>query len=80
MEKRTSAEWRDLVKKKIYLEIIGFPGPEGWDLKNWNFSFHNEPITLQEFKKRLINSTIECKPIEFNEWLNSNTTKAKPVK
>jgi hypothetical protein len=31
--------------------------PDGWDRRNYNFSFRQELITEDEFGKRLMNST-----------------------
>lgn len=51
MKKQTSAEWI----KEFNYEIIN---PDGWDRKNYDYSFNKEKITMIEFKKRLSLSTV----------------------
>ena len=52
-ELKTSAEW----VKGYNVHILD---PDGWDRKNYNYSFNEEKITRKEFEKRLIFSTIKC--------------------
>ncbi len=52
-EKKTSAEW---IKQKPYLTILD---PDGWDRKNFDYSFNQELITFEEFSRRLNVSTIQ---------------------
>lgn len=49
--KRTSQEWQDL-----FPEIIVYD-PDGWDRKNYQFSWFEELITEDEYNRRLIMST-----------------------
>ena len=59
--KKTSAEWI----KKVNYEIIN---PDGWDRKNYDYSFNKEKITMEEFQKRLSLSTvISKKPKTINK-------------
>ena len=51
MELKTSAEWAE------HQNIIVLD-PDGWDRKNFKYSFGEELITLEEFNKRLMHSTI----------------------
>ena len=73
--KKTTREWLDEIQTKIHLEIDVNTQPCGWDLNNFNHSFHNEKITLDEFKDRLLNSIIECNIKEMNDWLNNTKQK-----
>lgn len=61
MEKKTSQEWLESIPKEFGVVIYD---PDGWNRKNYKYSFHEELITKEEFKMRLSNSTILCK-IEF---------------
>jgi len=53
-EKKTSAEWKE---KDSYKKVI-LMDPDGWDRRNWNFSFNKEKITEKEFLNRLMKSTV----------------------
>ena len=53
MEK-TSQEWIKDGKYKKYIIL----DPDGWDRKNYEYSFNQEKITEQEFTRRLVLSTI----------------------
>lgn len=57
METKTSKEWYDLVPSEYRLKILD---PDGWDRSNFQFSFYEELITKDEFKKRISSSTIQC--------------------
>ena len=57
METKTSKEWYDLVPSEYRLKILD---PDGWDRSNFQFSFYEELITKDEFKKRISLSTIQC--------------------
>ena len=53
---KTSQEWFEQLENK-------YPGfvvmdPDGWDRKNYQFSWHKEMISKEEFEKRLLISTI----------------------
>ena len=50
---KTSAEWQKLKPKIIIL------APDGWNRKNYEYSWNEEPITEQEYKNRRVKST--CK-------------------
>ncbi len=52
--KKTSAEWI----LTVGYEIID---PDGWDRKNYEFSFNKEKITMEEFNRRLALSTLRQK-------------------
>lgn len=49
--KMTSEEWY-----KIHTDLI-ILDPDGWDRKNYDFSWHQEPITETEFFRRRMWST-----------------------
>ena len=49
--RKTSEEWQ-----KLYPDIIVYD-PDGWDRKNWEYSWHVELITKEEYDKRVFNST-----------------------
>lgn len=54
--KRTSLDWyKEILLKNPKLKIIY---PDGWDRKNFRFSFYKEKITKKEFDRRLYNSTL----------------------
>lgn len=52
----TSERW--LAEQYPDIEIMSY---DGWDKLNFEYSFHLEVISLQEFNKRLSLSTIKCK-------------------
>jgi len=54
MEK-VSSEWI----KEYACKILD---PDGWDRKNFDYSFNKEKITRREFERRLIGSTIQGTP------------------
>ena len=49
--KKVSSEWIKEYNCKIY-------DPDGWDRKNFEYSFNEEKITRKEFERRLLFSTI----------------------
>jgi len=49
--KKTSKEW----SKELKVVVLD---PDGWDRKNYNYSFNCEKITLEEFNKRVESSTV----------------------
>lgn len=51
-EKKTSEEWQKL---KPEIEVLD---PDGWDRKNFHFSWYEELITEEEYNKRVIPSTV----------------------
>jgi hypothetical protein len=48
---KTSKEWQSLIKEIIVLD------PDGWDRTNYEYSWEQEEITIQEFFKRVADST-----------------------
>lgn len=60
----TSEEWERLIPIKYKLQVLS---PDGWDRKNYNYSYKEELISKEEFMRRLSNSTIECSVNFFNE-------------
>lgn len=50
--KEVSSEWI----KEYNIKILD---PDGWDRRNYNYSFNEEKITRKEFEKRLMFSTIQ---------------------
>ena len=49
---KTSAEWQEEYPDvKVY-------DPDGWDRQNFQFSWFEEKITLEEYNKRLLTSTV----------------------
>lgn len=52
---KTSQEWERLVPSEYKLIIMN---PDGWDRKNFQYSFYEEKITKVEFINRLASSTI----------------------
>lgn len=49
---RTSEEWQQLCKYQVL-------DPDGWDRKNFDYSWYQEVITAEEFELRLMSSTIQ---------------------
>lgn len=54
MEKKTSAEWDEIINKPKGIIIYD---PDGWNRFNFQYSFHEEQITLEEFNVRMMQST-----------------------
>lgn len=50
--KKVSSEWI----KEYNIKILD---PDGWDRKNYDYSFNQEKIDRQEFERRLVHSTIQ---------------------
>jgi hypothetical protein len=67
-ERKISREWFDLIPGKYEISINTL---DGWDKDRMYYSFYEEKITKEEFKKRLNNSTITYNA-EFleSEWIN----------
>lgn len=51
LKTKTSAEWQKLKPKVLVLD------PDGWDRKNYQFSWYEELITEEEYQRRLMMST-----------------------
>jgi hypothetical protein len=58
MNIKTSKDWYEEIPKVFKLIILD---PDGWDRTNYEYSFNEELITKEEFKRRLSYSTIECR-------------------
>ena len=52
--KKTSEEWI----KEVGYEVLD---PDGWDRKNFYYSWNKEKITMAEFQRRLALSTVRRK-------------------
>ena len=52
---KTSDEWEKIGLPPGILLILD---PDGWDRKNWQFSWFEEKITKEEFNKRVLRSTV----------------------
>ena len=50
---KTSEEWYSLDHGKYVIN-----DPDGWDRKNFHYSFYEEKITREEYMKRVLMSTI----------------------
>ncbi len=50
-EKKTSEEW-----SKEYKNAEVFD-PDGWDRRNFQYSWYEEKITFEEFEQRVMHST-----------------------
>lgn len=55
--KKTSREWEKSAPDEWQLIILD---PDGWDRKNFQYSFDEELITHSEFMNRVFTSTIQC--------------------
>ena len=51
--KKTSLKWVEDMKNPVVIL-----DPDGWDRKNYHYSFCVEKITKKEFERRLVYSTI----------------------
>ena len=54
MKTKTSQQWYDEIPKELGFVIMD---PDGWDRRNYDFSFNEELITKKEFLKRVTGST-----------------------
>lgn len=54
---RTSEDWQKLVQA-VYPDFV-IMDPDGWDRKNYQYSWHEELITQEEFEKRTGQSTCQ---------------------
>lgn len=52
--KKTSEEWKEILHP--HLTILD---PDGWDRRNWQFSWYEEQITAEEFERRCGQSTTQ---------------------
>lgn len=54
-EKKNSEEWYNELYPNMELIILD---PDGWDRKNWHYSWNEEKISHEEFQHRLMQSTV----------------------
>jgi hypothetical protein len=48
---KTSEEWqKEYPNPKVY-------DPDGWDRKNWQYSWYEEKISYEEYQNRIVYST-----------------------
>jgi hypothetical protein len=64
---KTSAEWHVALEKK-------YPGsyvmdPDGWDRRDYNYSFYEEDITQEEFLNRFTQSTVAMSREFLNDMI-----------
>ena len=52
VEKKTSEEWQKLFPETVVHD------PDGWDRKNFQYSWYEELITFSEYNRRLLQSTL----------------------
>lgn len=67
--KKTSAQWHEMLETKYRGSYV--MDPDGWDRKNYDYSFYEEKITEEEFWKRLFRSTTAMSP-ELLEDMRNN--------
>lgn len=56
---KTSQQWVE----ELYPAGNPVVDPDGWDRKDFEYSWHQEPISRDEFEKRLMNSTLRMPPV-----------------
>lgn len=61
---KTSKEWYDEIPKEFKFQIMD---PDGWDRRNFEYSFFEELITKTEFIDRVSSSTV-IMTSNTNEW------------
>jgi hypothetical protein len=54
-ELKASKDWYELIPEETRPIIAD---PDGWDQGNFSFSFNEEQISKEEFKRRLLSSTL----------------------
>lgn len=54
-ELKTSAEWQELYP---YPKVMD---PDGWDRKNYEYSWYQETINIKEYARRVSHSTCKYK-------------------
>ena len=65
MEMKTSADWA------IEYGVVVL-NPDGWNRKNFEFSFNEELISRDEFTKRISTSTIKIKTFDqYHKMFNN---------
>ena len=60
--KKTSNYWQELLTDPLEISIMD---PDGWDRKNYDYSYNKEEITAREFQKRVCGSTCCFNPDSF---------------
>jgi len=61
--KKTSEKWHRKFMKEEGLVVYD---PDGWDRKNFDYSWYKEKITYEEFNKRTLTSSLI--PFCKKEW------------
>lgn len=66
--KKTSQQWYESIPKEFKFIIMD---PDGWDRKNYEYSFNEELITKEEFVRRTRNSTcMRFNTIMPDDWFD----------
>lgn len=65
--KKTSKEWADLILHEGEYIL----DPDGWDRKNFHHSYEVEEITLEEFRNRLVVSTVMMNFFDVQQRINN---------
>lgn len=60
---KTSKNWQKLCKIQIL-------DPDGWNRKNFDYSWKEELINRNEFEKRMFHSTIKGDLLQKNIWID----------
>ena len=68
-EVKTSDKWLKEMNESHPSEILIIHDPDGWDRKNYQYSFYEEEITKEEFNKRTMWSTIMKLPKQTDTWM-----------
>lgn len=64
--KKTSVEWLKEIPAEFKFKLLD---PDGWDRgEGWQYGLYEELITKEEFKKRLMVSTVQCSVGFFSNW------------
>jgi hypothetical protein len=71
-ELKTSEEWQKECK-----DILIVLDADGWDRKNFQYSWYEEKISKQEFCKRTSTSTVQCDVRQFVLWSERDTAQQK---
>lgn len=57
---KTSQEWQEI------FYTIKVADPDGWDRKNFQYSWHEERITREEYNNRIEKSTVMINKERYN--------------
>lgn len=57
---KTSQEWQEI------FYTIKVVDPDGWDRKNFQYSWHEEKITREEYSNRIEKSTVMINKERYN--------------